>query len=641
MSGIFGLISKHPFSYNVEQEVLGMQAWNLAYGKISKETMVNKNYYIGCCLDKINHKIEINTPIIKNDSCLYAIDALIYNRDELLSKCNVPNNISDETLLISYINSNGLEALKNINGDFSGAIYDSEKRELTLFRDHMGIRPLFYYINDDFISFSTDIRGITGINRANITIDEEWIYKTLHGDIPVNLVTTEYSGVFCVKPGSYLKVSVSERSITHSIKTYWEPGQKKIKMGSDLEYQKKLKELITASVKRRLDVLPDKVGAELSGGLDSSVIDILINRLGRECLYFSWSYSPEVLPYADKDERLVIKDICTQEKISCNYKKTHLEDDTPIKDYLSLLGMPLTDDLLSSLAFPAYINTLPIMETSLFMNHFGVKVIFSGHGGDEGVSHRSNPYEMYYNHEYYHYLRYMFSTTHGQKHRVLETLKRIKNNIKEEKKNLSAGFIDHQKAPLLINQSFKEKMSSLKASPLFFAYDPVKYILQGGSRNRLDNTALQGACCNIRYVFPYLDYTVIDFAVSIPRYQFLRGRRNRYLFREAFKDIIPSSLYHISTKEDTSRRNLKPNPNWYDDYIRIKSNIVSMLKRDIWGKYLDFDKLEAFLHKEDISKEESIEDYNILNVLSTCILAQNALEKSREISLTHKEESNC
>ena len=57
---------------------------------------------------------------------------------------------------------------------------------------------------------------------------------------------------------------------------YWQPGSKKIRLSSEEAYIKQLRQLITDSVKRRLDAVPGVVGAELSGGLDSSIIDILI-----------------------------------------------------------------------------------------------------------------------------------------------------------------------------------------------------------------------------------------------------------------------------------------------------------------------------------------------------------------------------
>ena len=633
MSAIFGLVDKSSLSINSDKEISGMRVWNLAYGRTSQGIEKGSNFFIGCCINRITDIPANCTPIIRTASCYYAIDALLYNREELLLACNSSVDLSDEELLVSYINAKGLDALKDVNGDFSGAIYDPNSGELTLFRDHMGIRPLYFFINKEFISFSTDIRGITGLLRANITLDDEWIYKTLNGFIAIESENTEYKNIYCVKPGSYLKVSKLNNTMSYSVKTYWEPGRKKFKLRSDRQYQSYLKELITDSVKRRLTVTAKPVGAELSGGLDSGVISILINRLGHKCHYYSWSYSPEILPYAEKDERLVIDDICKQEQISCNYQHYIPNMEAPLNEYLQFTGLcSKNDPFFMEYALPAYINALTIKDTSLFMNHSGVKLVFSGHGGDEGVSHRSNSYEMAYNHEYYHYLRYMWSRSHGQKHRLSTTFKNIKVNIRESKKAISEIFVGPFKAPELMDQTFLNSMKSQTASILYFAYDPIKYIKHGGSRNRLDNTALLGALCNVQYVFPYLDYRVIDFAVSIPRYQFLRGRRNRYIFREAFKDIMPESLYRVTDKYDGSAKNLKPNPNWLEDYQNTKKETITRLDKKIWNKYLDYDKLNNFLNKENPTREEVQQDYLKIQALTFCIMAQNALEKSREVS---------
>lgn len=633
MSSVFGLINKTSLPNDINKEIFGMQAWNIPYGRNTQATEVGENFYIGCCLDGLGNTSGDSKPIITTDKCYYAIDALLYNREELLAICNISATVSDEELLISYIKETSLDGLKNVNGDFAGAIYNNETKELTLFRDHMGIRPLYYFYNNDFFAFSTDIRGITGILRAKISLDEEWIYKTLNGYIAISLENTEYTNVFCVKPGSYLTFSFSEDRCVPNVTTYWTLGQNKIKLHSDKEYQNRLKELITDSVRRRLNVTPDPAGAELSGGLDSGVISILINRLGRKCIYYSWSYSPDVLPYAEKDERLVINDICKQENITCNYQKYFPDLETPLIEYLQLTGLKTTDgDFFIEYALPAYINALTIKNTSLFMNHSGSKIVFSGHGGDEGVSHRSNSYEMYYNHEYFHYLRYMWSRTHGQKHRITTTIKNIRKNKNDNKFLSINAFTAPFKAQELIKPAFADCMKNLKADPSYFAYDPISYIKHGGSRNRLDNASLLAACCNVRYVFPYLDYRVIDYAVSIPRYQFLRGRRNRYIFREAFKDIMPESLYKVVDKDDGSRKNMKSNPNWYEKYVKTKNETISGLDKSIWEKYLDYDKIDAFLNKDHPTREEVRDDYLILQTLTFCIMAQNALEKSKEIS---------
>ncbi len=53
----------------------------------------------------------------------------------------------------------------------------------------------------------------------------------------------------------------------------------------------------------------------------------------------------------------------------------------------------------------------------------------------------------------------------------------------------------------------------------------------------------------------------------------------RYIFRQAFKDIMPRSLYSVRIKEDTSVTNIKPDENWYEEYSRRKQEIIGALDR--------------------------------------------------------------
>lgn len=634
MSGIFGTVSRRSFEQAVDAEVLGMKVWNQPYGKKASDTIVADNYYLGCCLESINQRIKSSSPVIKKEGYYAVIDALIYNREELLADSMLTVDISDEELLIAYIEKNGLTSLKNINGDFAGAIYYYEKKELVLFRDHMGIRPLFYLCKDEEVAFSTDIRGILGILRKNVTVDEKWVYKTLSGYISTELEDTEYSDVFCVRPGSIITFSFSGEEIQITKSTYWELGKRKVKLSSDKEYQQKLRELITDSIKRRLDVVTGEVGAELSGGLDSGVISILINRLGRKCTYYSWSYSPNELPFAENDERLVIEDICKQENITCNYYEWIEGSEAIIENNIRDTRISVKEDetLMIRYAFPAYINTLKISETSMFMNKQGVRVIFTGHGGDEGVSHRANPYEMVIYREYLHYLRYVWSATHGSTHRVIGTIKKIRRNCKNSRAFLSTSYKEMGEGSCFLNKELKNKYKKYKASALYFAYDPKKYILGGGSRNRIDNVALQGAFCDVRYMIPYLDYRVINYAVSIPRYQFLRGRKNRYIFREAFKDIMPESHNRVTDKADNSVKSLKPDSNWYENFKSYKSKTISGFDKKNWSIMLDFSEIKVFENKGKPDEEEKERDYQILNKMSICLVAQKTLDKVRESS---------
>jgi asparagine synthase (glutamine-hydrolysing) len=187
------------------------------------------------------------------------------------------------------------------------------------------------------------------------------------------------------------------------------------------------------------------------------------------------------------------------------------------------------------------------------------------------------------------------------------------------------------KAPDLLKPEFAEQFGEADMPVLHFAYDSVSYIQEGGSRNRLDNVALQGAYCGVRYLIPYLDYRVIDYAVSIPRYLYRKGRMNRYIFREAFRDIMPDSLYTLRFKEDNSRKNMKEDTDWYEEFSRQKTEIVRKLDREHWKKYLDFDRIEEWRKKGKPSEEDRLEQEIILGCLLKCAMVESLVEKSREI----------
>ena len=634
MSGILGFLQNSTNKNFQNINVKALLLWNRAYGKDAEAIRENTTYALGCCYESLSKENERSTTILTKGKKYAAIDAILFNREDMLKKLDFHKTISDEELLFSYINVLGFDALGDVNGDFAGAIYDDNTKTLYLFRDHMGIRPLFFYASDEFIAFSTDIRGIISLEQVDTSISESWIYKTLAGYSTMSQSTTEYTHIFCVNPASYIQFSFIANKPAFESHRYWDLGNKKIRFSSEATYKDKLRELITDAVKIRLDVTSDLIGAELSGGLDSGIIDILINRLGREGIYFSWSPHTEELPLAKNDERLIIADICEQENISCLFRKmnSELSHDSNMARNIQAIGISLTKEHPAfRYALPPYINTLPICEGSQVIQEAGAKVVFTGHGGDEGVSHRCNPYELFYHREYYHYLRYMWSSTHGQKNRIIRTLKKSYRVLWETSRKLKRPFLIPFLAPDLLNIDFATKFSKEKMSALHFAYDPKSYINEGGSRNRLDNVALLGASSGVRYLIPYLDYRVIDFAVSIPRHLYLKGNRNRYIFREAFKGLMPKSLYNLRTKEDNSDKNKKGNPNWFKEFKQRKIELISILNRDYWKKYLDFDVIDKWMKEEEPSDEKRFESENKMYCLFMCALAENLVKKSREI----------
>ena len=365
------------------------------------------------------------------------------------------------------------------------------------------------------------------------------------------------------------------------------------------------------------------------------MIDIIINRLDRQCEFYSWSVDPKEVFYAEADERLIIEDICRQENIECHYSNLNSDwgKEANIYHYMQNLGFELQDDepLAFKFVLPPYINAMTISETAGYMRQNGVKLIFTGHGGDEGVSHRCNLYELFYHHEYLDFIKNLWGQTRGEKYRFYHTMKNGYRILVKNRKYLRKPFRGPFAAPEFINKDFADKFREEDMPAMHFAYDPIKYIKEGGSRNRLDNIALLGAYNGVRYVVPFLDYRVVDYAVSIPRHLYVKNGKNRYIFREAFKDIMPDSLYSLMGKEDNSKKNYPPKEDWYTEYAQIKQQVYKKLDRDYWSRYLNYDEIDKWMEKGKPSDKERRQDMNKLMNLHYCAMAQNLIEKARKV----------
>ena len=204
--------------------------------------------------------------------------------------------------------------------------------------------------------------------------------------------------------------------------------------------------------------------------------------------------------------------------------------------------------------------------------------------------------------------------------RLNDDIPKSKAILKNERKKAVIDAVIYNRDELICNYEM----------PLsYFSFDPIMYILNGGSRSRLDNVALLGAYCNVRYMVPYLDYRVIDYAVSIPRYQYLRGHFNRYIFREAFKDIMPHSLYVLKEKMENSDLSVPKAPDWFKNFSDSMKDIISRLDRDYWSKYINFDIIDDWMKRSESESEYKPEDESLLYVLFMCAEFQNVIEKAR------------
>lgn len=639
MSNIYGALSTD--ERVIERADRHMYYWNrFERGLVAEDrfewNQVAENRFewgkAGCFRDHLTTRYQAGRPVIQSERVLAVIDAVLYNREELMKELGIgPESImSDEDLLLQFIVECGCKSLARVNGDFAGAVYHKQDRKWTLFRDHMGVRPLFYYIDNNTMLFSSDVRGIASVSDIDTGITESLIYKYGMGYTYLTQRETAFEHVYCVPPASYMEIclncespdEMAETPLIKSVRTesYWELGSTSIRLPSEEAYQKRLFELVEDSVRRRVQAVDGLIGCELSGGLDSGVVVAMLARTGRDIQCYSWSWSPEVLPYLEgTDERKVIEEFCAYVGLNCQFRTRETEQ----------AWREASNEIDSR--WPPDINTSHIMEGSLFMNKRGAKVMFTGHGGDEGISHRANAYELFYHGEYLPFFKYFWNENKGRKLRLLRAIKgalvRCLKRGPEYKRPSRSGA----NAGDYLTDAFRRKMEGkAKLIPYYFLYDVKAYIMNGGSRSRLANTAYQGCAAGMRYMVPFLDYRVIDFAVSIPRYLYVDGVIDRKLYRETFGFLLSPSLRKVCYKQTPSHDAYEPT---VEELFEIKEmhrrrilELVQKLDREMWAPYLELDALEQIDFKPDFDNHEFGKASQVYALLVYCLLTQDILK---------------
>lgn len=624
MSGIFGVTYRNPDPDVLADALDGLSYWNKIYGSAADDTMLLERTGFGCRMEHFSDAFAHGDPIQHISDEFAVVDALLYNREELFTLLSPPpeQTISDEELLLVLINRFGFEILKEVNGDFAGAVYVPGRLEWIVFRDHMGVRPLFFYSSRDLFAFSTDIRGLAAVPGVDMAVNEMMLYQRMTGTGGMTIRDTEFQHIHCIMPGSYVRFTMNEQDILREEHVYWRINSRKIRLPNDEAYRNELRRLVTDAVHRRCDAITGLLGAELSGGLDSSVIDILINRHGRKAVYFSWSADPAKVPLKEEDERIVIQDICDQEGISCRYLS---RSDSFGYDYIRAQMMP------------PYIDTPPLGYGSAWMRAQGARVVFSGHGGDEGVSHRAGWLELLYHGEWLSYFKICLDETRGMNLHLLRAVKVGIDVALRKWKSFNGKPTYEDLHPKIFAPEFTERMlRDFRFQPIQFSYLPVRYINDGGTRSRLDNAAFLGAFCGVRYLFPFVDHRVIDFAVSIPRRLHVNHRASRLIFRETFADLMPESLQRVNYKDTPSMRT-RDVPAEKNAVFHIHTEkILSELDPALWGGILDLDGIASWSKDNITTFQEQYRLMYMMNRLNGLLLIQTIIKDARNWRNRHE-----
>ena len=310
-----------------------------------------------------------NQPFLsENNRYALVFNGEIYNFKaikEKLSDFHFRTDSDTEVILAAY-QKWGKDCLQQFNGMFDFALWDSQKEELFVARDRMGIKPLYFYQDEHCFAFASELRALLQsdlvprqLNRR--ALSDYLRYQTVQG--PDCMI----EGVHLLDAGSYLVLTQDELKK----EVYWKPETQKGRANySDYEQNKaSVRSLFFEAVERRM--LADvPLGAFLSGGIDSSAIVAAMSEISKGSIdTFSVVFDEAAYSEAEFSD-LVAKKFQTKHH-QINLSANHLLDSIP--EALNSMDHPSGDG----------VNTYVVSKAT---KEAGITVALSGLGGDEVFS---------------------------------------------------------------------------------------------------------------------------------------------------------------------------------------------------------------------------------------------------------------
>jgi len=365
MCGIAGIVRKNILEENFYKKTLKNMTDSIIHRGPDDE---GQEYFQNCFLGFrrlaiVDLSKDGHQPMYSNtkNECI-AFNGEIYGYRELkkdLSEYPFQSNTDTEVILSLY-QKHGSELPKHLNGMFAVAIWDEKNQKLFCARDRFGEKPFYYAIgkNGEFI-FASEIKAILASGLVDEELNSEALYHFLR-HMYVDSQQSIYKNIKVLPPAHQLIYNDGEIKISQ----YWNFPNNELQI-SEEEAIAKFKNLVERSVEKQL-VADVKVGAFLSGGLDSGTLVALSSQKNQNLITLGFQYE------GDWDEMPDARSIA--EKYKTAHKEVALQNSeisTTLVEVLKNMDEPIADT--------AILATYTICKEAAK----NMTVVITGNAGDE------------------------------------------------------------------------------------------------------------------------------------------------------------------------------------------------------------------------------------------------------------------
>ncbi len=584
MSGHFGVITFSKEEHHTD-DFFHLAEFHKIYGNGSDEikgwhdTTASHRVSLGSRVNDFSNSSS-NRGVFESEDWLISTDALIFNRNELLSKFapdpSLISSYNDSELLYHCFLTYGSDFVNIVDGDYSLATYEKATGILTLWRDQFGVRPLFYCFSGSSLFWGTDLRSFYDLLKKykSTQLNLNYFGEKLRKGCYFEREQTVFSNVKIV-PASH-RISLSWNQVKKSWDVtscqYWTPKLRPIWITAD-EAKRRVRQLVEQAIEKRVKATSCNIGCDVSGGLDSTVLACYLKKMRPESSYYqTWSPSTAEFPLEDKysDERFLTRNLEEKYDITCQYLSYRPESVTKVMERAEqFVKVPLLSDgfeLLSGLQY--------------FMGN-DVKLALSGNGGDQGVSHHGSPESILASGDIAHYLREIYYTDGKNPAAYISRLcyhTPRKLFLRRRPKKFNECITSAFCGPTVLQKGENQKSKYLDMR------NPANFI-NGSLQVRIENFCYLAAEYGLQYTYPLLDRDLVEFCLSLPQHMFFKNGKTRWVYRQAFSDLFSEELISNRKKTDQGRFDYK------DQQLKVfheesKERLMNKLDEQAWDEQI-------------------------------------------------------
>lgn len=529
-------------------------------------------------------------------------DARIDNRQELSEKLGISDRVDvpDSYFILKSYQKWGEKCPEELIGDFAFVIWDEINETLFCARDHIGVKPFYYYLSDDLFLMGTEIKAFFALDNVQHSLNEKQIAEHLTF-ILENKDETFFENIHRLPPATTLTLNYEKERFNQ----YWALDPTfELQLDSSEAYTREFLKIFKEAVRCRLrSAFP--VGSMLSGGLDTTSVVSTAQNIrndpkeefyGEEEMTDSpmKTFSAVFNDVPECDEQYYIKMTLSEYDLDSHY--VHADQISPIGDvdeFFRCSDQPFL--------FP---NTFMLWNLYRKASENGVRILLDGFDGDTVVSYgegifrdliRSGRWGKYIHeinetakkhwiNQYNYLLNKSISTL------TPKFMKKLKWELTKftplDNRNKRSVNKDLVKSTGLVEKLRKDYETELNVENSRHLH--YYFINMGLVQMELEQVDWAAARFGIEPRHPFYDKRLLEFCLSLPVEQKRQDGFDRLILRRAMENIIPEGIRQRIIKTDLG-------PNFDNNMLKMEHKRMNNLiieNSPIIEKYVDIPFLQ-------------------------------------------------